>query len=298
MLDRILIPLTAQEREEWVLSVVRGLLRERRAHVDVLQVLPEEFRAEHGVEGGEERIARFETQLATIAGRLREGGVSATTAIAYGDPATEILGRAQAHPPSLVAMPTRPREGLGRLLLGSVVERVIRRSGVPVLAVDPGTGTLSFRRILVPLDLHPLSAEVLPIAIGVGRIHASEILLVHVVPLQPEPFTFREFELRSPDSIEALLEPHLEVPRRAGLAARTRIAYGDAAEEILKVAREESVDLIATTTHGRRGPARWVLGSVAEDVLRSSPCPLLVVRTAGLAAGPEVAESEAAEIER
>ncbi len=294
MFERILIPLSAQESKEWVVGLVRGLLRDRRAHVDLLQLLPEERRAEGGAPdhgGGRLEATRAE---------LRRLGLTTSKGLAYGDAASEILARVQAEPPpSLVAIRTRPRKGLDRVLLGSVAERVIRRSPVPVLAIDPAVEeTFAFTRILVPLDLHPLSTEVLPAVLELARIHTSEVVLVHVVPLQPEPFTYREFELRSPESVEALLEPHLEPLGRAGLRARTRIEYGDAAEEILRAAREESADLVAMTTHGRRGPARWVLGSVAEDVLRHSPCPLLVVRTAGLATGPEVVESEAAGIER
>ncbi|MBX3468198.1 MAG: universal stress protein [Planctomycetes bacterium] len=70
--------------------------------------------------------------------------------------------------------------------------------------------------------------------------------------------------------------------RRAGRRRRpveARAAYGVVAAEVLRAARE--ADLLAMTTHGRSGVSRWWFGSVAEQVLRHAPCPLLVLRTGG-----------------
>lgn len=63
-----------------------------------------------------------------------------------------------------------------------------------------------------------------------------------------------------------------------GLNVRSIVAFGAAAEVILRIAKDESADLIAMTTHGRSGIARWVMGSVADKVLRNSRVPLLLVR--------------------
>src|SRR4029077_7065486 len=68
--------------------------------------------------------------------------------------------------------------------------------------------------------------------------------------------------------------------REAGVPAEPVLKQGDAALQILETARELGVDLIAMTTHGRSGVSRWVMGSVAEKVLRASNVPLLLVRPA------------------
>jgi nucleotide-binding universal stress UspA family protein len=66
-----------------------------------------------------------------------------------------------------------------------------------------------------------------------------------------------------------------------GLRVSSVVRYGHAAEEILDHAAFSGADLIAMSTHGRTGVSRWVLGSVAEKVLRASTIPLLLVRAPG-----------------
>ncbi|MHB1134710.1 MAG: universal stress protein [Chloroflexota bacterium] len=66
--------------------------------------------------------------------------------------------------------------------------------------------------------------------------------------------------------------------RQRGLAVRVEMPQGPAAAAIVTFARREAVDLIAMTTHGRGGLGRLVFGSVADEVLRQAPCPVLLVR--------------------
>jgi nucleotide-binding universal stress UspA family protein len=69
--------------------------------------------------------------------------------------------------------------------------------------------------------------------------------------------------------------------RLTGVPVRTLVTQGPAAMAILETAKEQNADLIVMTSHGRSGASRWVFGSVAEHVVRQSPCPLVVERTAG-----------------
>jgi nucleotide-binding universal stress UspA family protein len=64
-----------------------------------------------------------------------------------------------------------------------------------------------------------------------------------------------------------------------GIACTERVVEGEAIGEITRYAREHHIDLIAMSTHGRGGLGRLVFGSVADGVLRSAPCPVLVVRS-------------------
>jgi nucleotide-binding universal stress UspA family protein len=59
---------------------------------------------------------------------------------------------------------------------------------------------------------------------------------------------------------------------------RTEVGHGDAAEEIVLIAKKEGADLIVISTHGSTGLERWVFGSVAEKVVRLAECPVLTVR--------------------
>ena len=64
----------------------------------------------------------------------------------------------------------------------------------------------------------------------------------------------------------------------AGLEIEEVVAHGDAASEIVRVARERNVDLIVISSHGRTGLGRILFGSTAESVVRHAPCPVLVVK--------------------
>jgi len=73
---------------------------------------------------------------------------------------------------------------------------------------------------------------------------------------------------------------------RGGLKSEMVVADGDAADEILAYARDNQVDLIVMTTHGRSGASRWFFGSVAEKVLQHCPIPILLVTPAGCRISP------------
>ncbi len=66
-----------------------------------------------------------------------------------------------------------------------------------------------------------------------------------------------------------------------GITAQTALGYGNPAEEILKYAKKNHVDLIVMTTHGRSGISRWVFGSTADRILRHSPVPVLIIAPTG-----------------
>jgi nucleotide-binding universal stress UspA family protein len=75
------------------------------------------------------------------------------------------------------------------------------------------------------------------------------------------------------------LERAQEMVAVAGLHAEVVLEHGDAADRLLAVLAGRQADLIVMATHGRSGLTRWVLGSVAERVMRAAPVPLLLVRT-------------------
>ena len=81
------------------------------------------------------------------------------------------------------------------------------------------------------------------------------------------------------DDVDAWLAQQQSAIQARGLAASVCSRLGDPASEILAAVKDEQADLIAMTTHGATGLERWLLGSVAENVLRHCDVPLLVLRT-------------------
>lgn len=137
-----------------------------------------------------------------------------------------------------------------------------------------------FRRILVPLDGSTLAEAALPLVRRILEKKASEIVLMRALP--PPPMVEGDFaRVAELDHKEA--EAYLDVVQNAldaqGARTRVRIREGPAPAAILTVAEEEQASMIAMSTHGRTGAARWLFGSVAEEVLRSAPVPLLLARS-------------------
>jgi nucleotide-binding universal stress UspA family protein len=267
--SRVLVPVDDSKLSASVLETAAPILARPGNDVVLLRVL-------RVGESRSEALVRLEALAAGLGAR----GVNARAEVAIGDTTDVIVARARQGRTTLVAMATHGRRGIDRLVHSSVAEQVLRRSPVPVLLANPlaSAGQLGLRKILVPLDGSEVAASALVYAVELAREHGSEILLFHVVDVRPldSPVATAEAFSR--------VGPLLDSARRsvpAGITVRTSTGMGLAADAILEAIRRESVDLLCMTTHGRSGPSRWVLGSVAETVLRRSPVPLLARRYSG-----------------
>jgi inorganic pyrophosphatase len=152
------------------------------------------------------------------------------------------------------------------------------------------------RLILHPTDFSDRSEFAFRIACTLARDHSARLLLLHVAP-SPVMVAGAESVARANDYPDRLKEElrQLGVPD-ANIEVEYRVEEGDPVREILAVARQMSADLIVMGTHGRTGLGWLLMGSVAEQVVRQAPCPVLTVRTplpAGSAiAGPAEAPEE------
>ena len=136
--------------------------------------------------------------------------------------------------------------------------------------------------ILVPTDFSANAEPALDYACELAAKLGATVRLVHAVAAPPSTL---QVALSEEVLVKLVREHHealdrLAEPRRA-LASfgEASVEVGDPRDTIVKVAKELSVDLIVMGTHGRRGLSRVVMGSVAEDVIRHAPCPVLVVRS-------------------
>lgn len=140
---------------------------------------------------------------------------------------------------------------------------------------------LPIRTILHPTDFSEYSGTAFRLACSLARESGARLIALHVMPA-PVILTGEGMMLPPPPAqdwdrmrkqLEQLAAPdpkvHLE----------HRLAQGDAGPEIVQAAQELHCDLIVIGTHGRTGLRRLLLGSVAEQVLRQAPCPVLTVKT-------------------
>jgi nucleotide-binding universal stress UspA family protein len=141
-----------------------------------------------------------------------------------------------------------------------------------------------YRKILVPLDGSKVAEGVLPHAKALAYSEGAELILLTVGANPTMDFMFSDPGLAQNAVLEqeerakkyvGVIEAELKA---AGFRVSMLLRVGSVAETILGVAEEAKADLIAMSTHGRTGPARWLLGSVAEKVVRNSNVPVLLIR--------------------
>ncbi len=146
---------------------------------------------------------------------------------------------------------------------------------------------MQIKSILLPTDFSDCGNFALSHATSLARTFGASIICVHVIePIVPtvgysgmtEPLPIADIAEQLEDSAERELPKLAECEECAGLEIEELIAHGEAASEIVRVAKERQVDLIVISSHGRTGLGRMLFGSTAEAVVRHASCPVLVVK--------------------
>lgn len=301
MYRSIFVPLDGSSFSEHALPVAMVLARRSGAALHVIHVQPPSVPGERDAEqttGGRTGVsAEPGDYLADLRDRLAapsERTITYTTVTTDGSVARTLARAAAAGNANLIVMTTHGRGGPARLWLGSVADDLIRRSSVPILALRPdavpvdGAQSDMFRQILIPLDGSPLAEGILEHALALGEIMQSEYILLQIV----QPF-ISPAGARFPVPIEgdAAITRHRQRAaqiylagiarklRRRQLRVRTRVRRAEQpAPAILAYARRHRADLIAVATHGHGQLRRFILGSVADKLLRGAQGPILLYR--------------------
>jgi nucleotide-binding universal stress UspA family protein len=302
-LRRILVPLDGSFFAEQALSYAQ-MVGEQDTELILLEVVPpaEELRGLFGKllvtahevkrvydDGIEKGLAHARQVWLGNRGNVR-------LEVATGDPAEEILRTAVQHQVDLIVMASHGRSALGRWAIGSVADRVARTSLVPVMLIRPREemptepGTRTIERLIVPLDGSAVSAQALPFAERLAVSMAVPVLLVTVVDVARElsgvlvygaAFSrevYDEVVAGARAKARRDLADAMTNLSRAGVAASEQILDGQVAETIANLAGPH--DAIVMTSHGRSGLRRWVMGSVAEKLVREGPVPVVLVPSA------------------
>jgi nucleotide-binding universal stress UspA family protein len=297
MYTRILIPLDGSETAEQVVPYARVLARglklpvELFAVVDVAALLTSVERARIFDKLSEQETLNSQKYLERIAQRFPGSRVKRT--VEQGSAAEAIIEKAAADRSTLIAMTTHGRSGINRWLLGSVAEKVLRGTSNPLLLARATPkinveGEATLKSIVVPLDGSKLADSVLPIVTQIAKKLGSEIFLLRVYTNPFSPFisgaghyavNLDALMASVRDEARNYLEEKMEELSKQGVE---KISYllqeGDAADEIVSMGRHTPESLIAMSSHGRSGVKRWVMGSVAETVVRHSNNPVLILR--------------------
>ena len=335
MFKHILVPLDGSTRAEAALPIAARVAHATGGSVGLLQVMSIPTNYEYGgglgqsyeYSGGlgqnygygnglyapsliaeEVRETEYADATAYLTGLANSdmfAGISTSTSVVFGSPGPQILALAEQQAVDLIVLCSHGRTGLTRWVLGSVAQRVIHHSRVPILVLRDGEAPLPALHAdtarplcaVVAMDGSSLAETALLPAAHLVSALAQPIQgilhLLHVV----EPFIFGANEdvlsQRNAEEREHV-QSYLQRVRERLLVQthdlNLQITWAvttaqDVADTIVTTAEKgtesrggNECDLLVMATHGRGGIERWVMGSVTERVLEATTVPMLVVR--------------------
>jgi len=238
--------------------------------------------------GTDPEIAKEEVRR--LCGPLLEAaGRDAEIVVCPGDPTREITKQAEQLGADLLILGTHGKGGFERLFLGSVAEKVLRSTPVPVLTIPPPVReprSPVYKTILCPVEFSGASLRALEYALSLAREAGARLIVLHAIEevlarhegeaLAHLPLSehYRRLERDARERLDAL------IPGDAADWCRpeTRLAWGRAHEQILGTVAAEHVELVVMGVQGRSAVNRWVFGSTTHRVIREAACPVLTLR--------------------
>lgn len=207
-----------------------------------------------------------------------------TTAVERGIPFRTITDYADSKDIDLVVMGTHGRTGIERVLLGSVAERTLRTSNIPVIAVPPSeqaaeVGDIVYDDVLVPTDGSPGAEVAIDWGVTLASVYDATVHTVHSV--DTTWFHSDSGMASIHDQLEQIgrnaLETVQERAREDDVNVTSYLGSGPPGRVIGSYIDDHGIDLVVMGTHGRTGTERYLLGSVAEAVLRKVTVPVCCV---------------------
>jgi nucleotide-binding universal stress UspA family protein len=224
--------------------------------------------------------------LEPMAQQVRDAGLQCEVVVRPGLAADQILAFAREREIDRIVMGTHSPGPIGKLLVGSVAEAVLRTAKVPVLIVGPEVVEGSFRNfatrtILCAASLHEASGPVVAFASDLAHEHNARLILQHVIRPQDRSEVLAGHTL---DEIETELMQLVPHKLRNKIAAQTIVVPGDPTEELLYQSKTQQADLIVLGAQGASAFAAITRHGVVYKVLAHSPCPVITMSPVVLAA--------------
>ena len=306
MYKRMLVPLDGSELAEVVLPYAKELAGRLDLELNLLHVYQpigseSQFMSRAYLERAAEIVQKQsrEVQSKTGAPPGRKA-VEVRVEVTVGHPAEEILHYAEGDKIDIILMATHGRSGVRRWILGSVADKVLRKSKIPIWLVRANIpeeivhDEWHKRTMLVPLDGSKFAESVLPHVETLAKQRGAELVNVNLLRVFEEPhvnadypeasmnLTWKEHVERIRDHFKREAKQYLEgVQKRltsAGLKVRPEVLMGNPADEIIDYAHRNHPNLVVMASHGYSGISRWEYGSVADKVLHGVSSPIFMVR--------------------
>ncbi len=297
MFQRMLVTLDGSKLAEGVLPYAAALAKIFDAWITLLSVVPHEETAEGGekrrkyLQEVEERSgATIREYLHRVESRLKNEGVNVDIAIQTGNVPRTIVKYAEDGHCDLVAIATRGRSGIARWMMGSVADHVLQSTSTPLLLIKPEDqdkewSTAAIASLLVPLDGSPLAESVIPFIEELALKSSVEVVLIQTLPTMSQLYLGIEPQAFPTDVMQAVEESAttyltglVERLKAKGIRARWESPMGDPGAAVVDFAKKLEDSIVVMSTRGRTGFSRWILGSVADKVVRGAAGPVLLMR--------------------
>jgi nucleotide-binding universal stress UspA family protein len=285
MYDSILLPVDGSEHAAKIVHHAAELAQWTAATIQVVFVA-DTTRDSVTVVGGDvvDALEREgERIVSDVADTLEALGVEHGTDVVQGNPAPTIVDYAEQYDYDQIVLPTHGRTGISRYLLGSVTEKVVRLSAVPVLTARMQSDeqlSFPYENLLIPTDGSPASTAAARHGLALAATLDATVDILSVVDdtsLGPDvrsALSADELERPATEAVEAVVA---EAEEHEVAHVETRVEQGPPAEVIREYIEANEIHAVVMGCSGRRGVDRILLGSVAEKTVRSAPVPVITV---------------------
>ncbi len=299
-LEHILLPTDFSECADHALTHAVDVADRFDARLHILHVVNELDPDWYGISEAQERASELRTQIKEEArARLHElapdRDLDTTVSLQLSfDVADSINEYVEEREIDLVVMGTHGRQGLDRLMLGNVADKIIRHAPCPVMTVreevpwtDEGED-VAFQDILAPIDFSDHSREALRTSKTFAQAYQARQHLLFVAEKRTVP-TFSDTGIPGVGVVE--MDPEIVKNAERGLQqlnenvggpeveSEYHVREGNVSQDIVDFAETRGVDLIVMATRGLTGISRFLLGSNTERIVRVAPCPVLTIPT-------------------
>ncbi len=302
MFTKMMVPLDGSDLAEGILPYVTHFAKGLGIPITLLTVidqgafeLPKRssvMASESEMFGALERMVK--ERLDGVAAALMAQGVNASTTVAHGKPEEQIVRTAQREGCDIIAMSTHGRNMIARGVLGSITNKVMHSSGIPVLTIAPNRAkehqdnpAQPISGLLAPLDgselaessIESIADLALKMRLNVTLVRAVQLGGAYSSYVESSAFVDARIQAEIEDEAQEYLQGVADDLQAQGIEVDCQVVTGTPSIVITQASNERQNDVIVLTTHGRSGFSRFVLGSVAETLIRTSGAPVLVLNS-------------------
>ena len=276
MFKRVIVPLDGSPLAEVALPYAEEMAGKMRSDMTLFSVLEyEESEAYKERYGYMEKLGNTTSYHARKYSDTAENSLKVETTIWNGEPAEAIVKYTRKRDLSLIVMATHGRSGISRWAVGSVADKVVRaaeRQPLMLIRAKNDRSDIREKRImkkcLVTLDGSRRSEAVIAYVSDIALKMDMELTLLQVTPSNGDAL----------QNAKNYLQDECRKLEEEGIPANYEAIVGSVADNIIDIANDCAMDLVAMSTRGQTGPSLWSLGSVAQKILFGGDTPLLLVR--------------------